>query len=177
METRSQILGAARELIAERGYNGFSYRDIAERVGIRNASIHHHFPAKSDLAVALVREAREQIEAHARELAAAGVGPLEQIEGYTGYWKRCLTENSAAFCIAGMLATELPTLPTVLADEVNAHFVTLVNWFARALDAMGKPRDEAKQLVATVYGAMVSARAMRDPNLFGDVVDRALARI
>ncbi|HJT14927.1 MAG TPA: helix-turn-helix domain-containing protein, partial [Dongiaceae bacterium] len=53
-ETRARILDVAQGLIQQRGYNGFSYRDIADEVGIRAPTIHYYFPAKADLAAALV---------------------------------------------------------------------------------------------------------------------------
>lgn len=186
MQTQDQIIDAGRELIASAGYNGFSYSDVSRRVGVRNASVHHYFPAKSDLALAVVRESRTQMEAHAQKLAQAGVSPLEQIRGYLTFWKKCIADGSASFCVAGMLASELPTLPKVLADEVQAHFAMLIGWFEELLtvgrtagDVVfdGEPRAQAEQLVATVYGAMLSARAMSNPSMFGIIVDQAFARL
>jgi TetR/AcrR family transcriptional repressor of nem operon len=43
--TAAQIVASARSLLATRGYNGFSYADVAEAVGISKPSIHHHFPS------------------------------------------------------------------------------------------------------------------------------------
>ena len=50
--TTGRIIEAGRQLMMMRGYNGFSFADVAEAVSIRKASVHHHFPAKADLAVA-----------------------------------------------------------------------------------------------------------------------------
>ncbi|TGV30073.1 TetR/AcrR family transcriptional regulator, partial [Mesorhizobium sp. M8A.F.Ca.ET.142.01.1.1] len=58
--TADDILAAARRFIVAGGYNGFSYADIAEVVGIRKASIHHHFPSKVDLVQTLVRRYLEE---------------------------------------------------------------------------------------------------------------------
>ena len=60
--TADDILAAARRFIVAGGYNGFSYADIAEVVGIRKASIHHHFPSKVDLVQTLVRRYLEETE-------------------------------------------------------------------------------------------------------------------
>ena len=48
-----EILEVGQELIQTVGYDGFSYRDIADRVGIKSASVHYYFPAKTDLACLL----------------------------------------------------------------------------------------------------------------------------
>ena len=53
-DTRAALLDAAERLIRERGYAGVSYADLAGLVGVRKASIHHHFPGKADLALALL---------------------------------------------------------------------------------------------------------------------------
>ena len=79
--TAIQIRESAHDLIAERGYFGFSYADIAEVVGIRKASIHHHFPTKVDLVVATLREYRAKL------VEAAGVphlAPRRTVAGWTG---------------------------------------------------------------------------------------------
>ena len=44
--TRESILSAAMVLIAERGYNGFSLRDLGRRVGISHPAVVYHFPSK-----------------------------------------------------------------------------------------------------------------------------------
>lgn len=186
MEMPDQIMEAGRDLIAKSGFNGFSYADVAERVGVRKASIHHHFPSKSDLAVAVIRESRVRLEEHALRFAKAGTAPLEQIQGYVWYWKRCISDGTAPFCVAGMLASELTTLPRVLADEVQSHFEMLIGWFTELfrkgsergdLHLDGNVRNEAEQFIATVYGAMLAARAMGNPSMFGLIVDAALAKL
>jgi len=68
--TRESLLAAAVELLRSFGYASFSYRDLAEAVGIRTASIHYHFPSKSDLGVALVEELRLATRERERALVA-----------------------------------------------------------------------------------------------------------
>src|SRR5579862_1588267 len=53
--TRDRILDIAQRLIQSRGYNAFSFDDLAEELDIRTASIHYHFPTKADLGIALLR--------------------------------------------------------------------------------------------------------------------------
>jgi AcrR family transcriptional regulator len=53
---RAEILDAAAELFTTHGYGSTSTRAIAEAVGIRQASLYHHFAAKDDILDALLGE-------------------------------------------------------------------------------------------------------------------------
>ncbi|HCN1086308.1 TPA: TetR/AcrR family transcriptional regulator, partial [Escherichia coli] len=52
MSTYENILRITDTLIQQRGFLGFSYADLEKEIGIRKASIHHHFPRKTDLGIA-----------------------------------------------------------------------------------------------------------------------------
>ena len=186
MTTQQKLIDSARRLIQTRGYNGFSYADIAEEVQVRKASIHHHFPAKSDLARAVVEQSRALIVEQTAALAAGDFDPEAQLRMYTGYWEKCIADASAPFCVAGMLATELPTLPEDLGNAVRAHFVDLSNWLEIVLtrgaqtgryQLQGSARQEAESFMAMVYGAMLMARAYDDPKVFADIVAHGLKRL
>jgi TetR/AcrR family transcriptional repressor of nem operon len=186
MTTQQKLIDSARRLIQVRGYNGFSYADVAEEVQVRKASIHHHFPAKSDLARAVVEQSRALIVEQIAALAASNFDPEAQLRMYTGYWEKCITDASAPFCVAGMLASELPTLPDDLANAVRSHFGELSNWLEIVLtrgaqmgrfELKGSARQEAESFMAMVYGAMLTARAYGDPRVFADIVANGLKRL
>ena len=61
-DTKSALLAEAEVLIRTQGYAAFSYADLSERVGIRKASIHHHFPTKELLGAALIDAYLERFE-------------------------------------------------------------------------------------------------------------------
>jgi TetR/AcrR family transcriptional regulator, transcriptional repressor for nem operon len=184
--TAEQIVDEARHLIMRRGYNGFSYADIAEAIGIRKPSIHHHFPAKSDLAIAVVEESRAIIESQVRGLAEAEPEALQQLRAYASYWERCIADDSAPFCVAAMLAAELPSLPDALALSVRGHFAALTDWLSQLLvlgvrqgsvSLVGSPTEEADAFMSAIYGAMLSARAFGDPQRFTDITETLLSRV
>lgn len=183
--TADQIMDCARGLVVSGGYNGFSYADIAEVVGIRKASIHHHFPSKVDLMVELVRRYRADLQAGLAAMEA-GASPLEALQRYTGTWERCIADGSMPFCVGAMLASELPALPTELAAEVRAHFRVLSDWLTSVIGrgvAAGEllapegARARAETFMATVHGAMLSARAYGTPETFGMIVTPVLERM
>lgn len=185
-KTYDDILACARSLIVAGGYNGFSYADIASVVGIRKASIHHHFPSKVDLVRTLVARYREEARDGMRELEDRLPHPVEQLRAYTGYWEACIEDASAPICICALLAGEMPVLPDPVIAEVRAHFRTLSAWLASVLERgeqsshirlAGSPRNEAELFMATVHGAMLSARAYGEPNTFGAVMTPLLERL
>jgi TetR/AcrR family transcriptional repressor of nem operon len=184
--TADDILACARSLIVAGGYNGFSYADISQVVGIRKPSIHHHFPSKADLVKTLVIRYREAAEEGIANLERAVPGPLDQLRAYIGYWKTCIGDASAPFCVCALLANELPVLPEEIALEIRAYFRFLSAWLTSVLErgaALGvvaltdTPRVEAEAFMATVHGAMLSARAYGDTAIFGTIMDPQLARL
>jgi TetR/AcrR family transcriptional regulator, transcriptional repressor for nem operon len=184
--TADDILHCARALIVAGGYNGFSYADISKVVGIRNASIHHHFPSKSDLVRTLVAQYRQEAEAGIAELERSVTNPSEQLRAYTGYWEACITDATAPFCVCALLAGQIPVLPEEIALEVRAHFRALSAWLTSVLERgakqgslhlTGTARGEAEAFMATVHGAMLSARAYGDPKTFGVVIRPLLERL
>ena len=183
--TSEEILSCARALIVAGGYNGFSYADIAEVVGIRKASIHHHFPNKVDLVRALVVQHRKATEEGMGKLQRAIADPLEQLRAYMKYWENCIADLSAPFCVCALLAGELPILPEEVAIEVRSYFRFLSGWMASVLEqgmqqktisVATSPQIEAEVLMATVHGAMLSARAYGDAAVFGTITRAQLAR-
>lgn len=183
---REEILRCAQSLILSGGYNGFSYADIAKVVGIRNASIHHHFPTKVSLVRELLVQYRERVKAGFGELDRRVMDPLERLRRYAGYWEACLADGSLPICVCALLATELPVLPEEIASEVRGHFQDLSGWLSAVLDQgveqkrirLERPAEvEAQLFMALVHGALLSTRAYGDPKLFGVVVGSCLEKL
>jgi TetR/AcrR family transcriptional regulator, transcriptional repressor for nem operon len=186
MNTQEKLIESARYLIQTRGYNGFSYADVAEEVQLRKASIHHYFPAKSDLARAVVEQSRGVIDAQARMLADGDFDPQQLLLFYTSYWEKCIADATAPFCVAGMLAAEMPTLPDDLAQAVRAHFQSLSHWLETVLSKGAQlgvfqlrysVQREAEAFMSTVYGAMLIARAYGNARTFPEIVDLAFKQL
>lgn len=184
--TADEILHCARALIIQGGYNGFSYADISKVVGIRKASIHHHFPNKADLVKTLVTRYRKEAETGLTALERHVPEPVGQLRSYTGYWEKCIADATSPICVCALLASQIPVLPEEIAHEVRAHFRALSTWLASVLERgaeqgairlVGTPGDEAEALLATVHGAMLSARAYGDGHAFGVIIRQLLDRL
>ena len=184
--TADRIIAAARQLIMRRGYNGFSYADISDAINIRKASIHHHFPAKTDLVIAVLNAWREAFAADVASLEASGADAIAQLRAYIGHWERCIADDTAPFCVAGMLGAELPSLPEEVVQGVKTFFNDLTSWLERVLESGVKGdlikldtsvHAEAATLVSLVYGAMLAARAYANVELFKQVTEGAVERL
>ncbi|WP_175196846.1 TetR/AcrR family transcriptional regulator [Paraburkholderia caffeinitolerans] len=184
--TANRIIAAARQFIMRRGYSGFSYADVSEAIDIRKASIHHHFPVKTDLVIAVLDEWREALDADIASLQESGADAIAQLRAYIGHWERCIADDTAPFCVAGMLGAELPALPEEVAQAVKAFFDHLTSWLEQVLESGVKSgllklessvQTEAATLVSLVYGAMLAARARGNVELFGNVTEGAVQRL
>lgn len=185
-QTAERILASARELVIAGGYNGFSYADIAQVVGIRKPSIHHHFPAKADLVRVLVAGYRDQLAAGLAHFESLSPDASVQLRSYIAAWEACITDGSMPFCLGAQLAAELPALPPEVAVEVKAHFRLLAGWLTEVVArgeqqgrfrVTGTAEAEAETIMATVHGAMLSARAYGTPATFGLIVRPLLDRL
>ncbi|WP_076865573.1 TetR/AcrR family transcriptional regulator [Bradyrhizobium mercantei] len=186
ISTSEKILDVAQSLIVAGGYNGFSYADISDAIGIRKASIHHHFPTKAELVAALVDRYRQQTELGLKALREQSASPADQLQAYVNFWQACIQDATLPFCVCAMLAGETPMLPEEVASRVRAHFHHLAGWLTSVLRAGAeqqlirldkRPDDEAQMLMASVHGAMLSARAFGDPGMFAAIVKPQIARL
>ena len=160
------------------GVGGVSFRDIATRIGIKSASVHHHFPSKDDLILALVRTQRAETEAALAALRE--IDPFRhRLEAFAGLFRQHLV-NGNRFCLCGMMGAEVADLPDAARMELVAFFDMCGVWLEReiaahaeggALGAGASPETLARLFVATLEGAMLIARVRRDLAHFDTVVD------
>ncbi|AZO80956.1 MULTISPECIES: TetR/AcrR family transcriptional regulator [unclassified Bosea (in: a-proteobacteria)] len=180
------ILLCARSLIVAGGYHGFSYADISKVIGIRNASIHYHFPSKTDLVRTLVARYREEAETGLAALERNIPDAAGQLRAYAGFWEACIADSTAPFCVCALLASQMPALPDEVVIEVRAHFRMLSAWLSSVMTrgaGKGSLRlaatadAEAEMFMAAIHGAMLSARAHGDAKVFGAVIHPLLQRL
>lgn len=176
-KTADELLDTAQHLVQERGFNAFSYKDLAEQVGIRAASIHYHFPAKTDLGVAMMARCSQQLRRALAELDASEKSPRTKLMDFIGFYRK--TEEVGAICVFGSMATDLKTLPKSVRDEVSSYIQISEAWIVEAIEAgvrsghfepAGTPQGAAACLLAGLQGALILARAMdRAPEILDNV--------
>lgn len=184
-DTAQRVLDRAQALMLERGYNAFSYADIAEVVKVSKATIHFHFPTKAVLAEQVVRGYREAAVAALRQLSGQVADAPARLAAYAGYWEGCISSGEP-LCLCALLGGEILTLPEPVKGEVQAFFRDVEAWLAGTVDEGVRQGSlhagrgaalEAKALLAAVYGAMLVARVSGDARAFAAVVGEAIGRL
>lgn len=165
-DTKREILDTAESMLQERGFNGFSYHHIAERLGVKNAAVHYHFRSKNDLGVAVIERYRRRFERWAERLESEGAEPWTKLEAFFGIYLDLL-KNGNRICPSGTLQAEFHTIPETLQESVRALVVDMQAWLTRLLTQgreqavfrfPGEPEDQALVLIATLQGALQIAR-------------------
>src|SRR5215469_14434070 len=107
-ETAERLMDLAEAHIRDAGYRGFSFRDLAAEIGIKSASVHHHFPTKAKMAAAVARRYGD------RFLAAVAPRPHETgedaISAYRSAFRKAF-ERDGRMCLCGVLGAEAGVLP------------------------------------------------------------------
>ncbi|MGY6235948.1 TetR/AcrR family transcriptional regulator [Burkholderia ambifaria] len=169
METKStvreQILDHAITLMMLRGYNGFSYRDLSDLVGVKTSSIHYYFPSKDDLVLEAVAAYSDEVLAAMRAIDSALPADVK-LSLYTKLFGRTLGDGNQ-ICLCGMLAADIESLPESVRQAVQAFFKANEKWLAelltqgakeRTLQFSGKPETAARTLYAAFQGSVLASR-------------------
>jgi len=171
--SKDAVLDVAERLAQTSGYNGFSYADIASRLGITKASLHYHFASKAELGAALIRRYRSAFAAALATIDARLAAPQHRLRAYAGLYEAVLRDER--MCLCGMLAAEYATLPSRMQAELGQFFGENERWLSRVLLAgraagalrfRESPQVRARVLIAGLEGAMLLARAHGSPRRF-----------
>ena len=173
VDTPTQILDVAERLVQERGFNGFSYADVARELGVTKAALHYHFPGKAELGEAL-------IERYARRFGEAlvavddrDIDAADKLRAYAQLYAEVFSDDR--MCLCGMLAADYATLPEPMRDRVVRFFDENEVWLSHVLEEgrssgslhfQGSPRGVARTIVGGLEGAMLVARPYGDIKRF-----------
>jgi TetR/AcrR family transcriptional repressor of nem operon len=165
-DTREQILDRAAHLLMSRGFNGFSYRDISSHLGVKNAAVHYHFPAKTDLALALIDDYRQTLRKGTSEFMAYGGSALQQMEGFMAFTStQC--KRDRCICPFGAFSIDYSQLPEEIHMAMAEFLNETIQWLTRVLEVgrnqkefnfKGDARPRALSILAGLQGSRQMAR-------------------
>ncbi len=167
MSTRTELLTCAENVARRRGFDGFSYADLANEVGIRKASIHYHFPAKADLAVALIKRYSSTFSDALAVIDETSDIASDRLAAYVQIYRRALG-GGAKLCLCVAFSISRDSLSDDALDELDSFHSISINWLQQTFEQatndnsvsnLGDPEDEATALLALVEGAQLVARS------------------
>jgi TetR/AcrR family transcriptional regulator, transcriptional repressor for nem operon len=180
--TASQILDAAERLVQERGFNGFSYADVARELGVTKAALHYHFASKAELGDALVDRYAERFLDALSRVDAEGSDAGEKLRAYAQLYADVFRDDR--MCLCGMLAADYATLPDPMRERVVKFFDDNEVWLARVLEDGreagtirfdGSARPVARTLIGGLEGAMLVSRPYHDVERFRSAAELLIA--
>lgn len=172
-DTRTDILDLAERLFHDRGFNGFSYADIAGELGIKSAAVHYHFPSKTDLGVALIERIRAFIQYNLHRLETEDRDPAAAIEAYCQYYRQHLCQERHSICAVGLLAAELTTMSEEMRAQARGLAADVHTLITRVLEQglargvmrfTGQPAERAVAVMSALGGAAQYARLADNPD-------------
>jgi TetR/AcrR family transcriptional repressor of nem operon len=183
MDRRGTLISEAIGIVRKAGYAGFSYADLSEAVGIRKASIHHHFPGKGDLGLAMVETYRQTFVHQLAEIEQSSQTCGERLRHYADLYRTAWVDDGG--CLCGVLAAEFAGLPRPVQKAVRGFFNDNIAWLETVLrdgetrdnDGEASTRQIAQMFLATLQGALLSARVQDDIGIFDAAAHAAIAMI
>ncbi len=166
-DMRTRILDAAERRARSGGYNAFSFRDIAQDVSIKSASVHYYFPGKADLARELVERYATRIEAQLGD--PVGLDPAEAIRRVTDVFRAALVKDDR-MCLCGLFGAERDTLPPDVSAATAAFFRMIIAFLETSFGKDGSA-ELPSALLARLEGALILARSLNTPSLFDQICD------
>jgi TetR/AcrR family transcriptional repressor of nem operon len=174
INAREAILLAARNIAQSQGYNGLNFRDLANEVGIKPASIYYHFPSKADLGVAVARRYWEDGAAALETISEQTPSPIEALQRFPEIFRRSL-EAGNRLCLGSFVGAETDNLPPAMTQEIQAFAQVNIAWLSRLLVAaqVCEPAESdarACAIFSAVAGAQLIARSRSDISLFDTLI-------
>lgn len=169
--TREQLVELSADLLCRRGFSGFSYQDLANALGIRKASVHHHFPQKADLGLALCDWTERWLLDGFEHFDRHGTSAPDKLQRYL----RAAAKHTFADdkqCPVSALHSDLPVLPEAMTTRLTELSDVELNWvagvFATGLERgelvhhprQSQPRDMARLFIFACKGALFYARLL-----------------
>jgi TetR/AcrR family transcriptional repressor of nem operon len=183
-DTASAILDVAERLVQTRGFNAFSYADVAIELGITKPALHYHFSGKAELGQALLDRYTARFMKALEAIDADPAGAPHKLERYVDLYGQVLAQDR--MCLCGMLASDFRTLPDPMRKAVTSFFDQNETWLAGVLDegraggtlrVEGESRESAQMIIGALEGGMLVARTYRDRRRFDGIARRLLTEI
>ena len=180
--TSQQILDIAQRLVQTRGYNAFSYADIASTLSVSKASLHYHFASKAKLGERLIERYEDEFARLLDGIDLGGGNAALKLQRYALIYAHVLADQR--MCLCGMLAAEFETLPKPMQAALDSYFALNERWLVAVLEEgrssgtlhfKGAASEAAQYIIGSLEGAMMMAKSHGGMARFDAATRRLLA--
>jgi TetR/AcrR family transcriptional repressor of nem operon len=170
MSKKEAILNAAENKARLGGYNNFSFRELANEVGIKSASVHYHFPTKADLGAELAKRYTENFLQALGEPALLIVQGKDPIERYIELFRHALIADKK-MCLCGLFGAESDALPQKVKRYTTLFFEKNIDWLQCAIEKLEggttvKARNKAIFILSLLEGSMMMSKVLNTNEIF-----------
>lgn len=170
--TRNQALKRGHYYLQTVGFNGFSFQDLANDLGIRKASLHYYFSSKEDLGLALIEEYEKYFNNFTKKTASSSA--IRQLESWLKFCHG-MSKDHHKLCPIGVLTCELNTLSPKMQKQLAAFQSNQKRWAVQTLKQGIKEKKFRRNLntswaadifLESIQGGLQIARLQKKPALF-----------
>lgn len=183
-DTRTKILDVAEDLIQSVGVNAMSYKHISDVVGIRKASIHHHFPKKEDLIHELLKRCQVSYGESYSSIVEGRGSASDKLRKLAGVFQHGLSNKK--LCLIGSISTDRNTLQEsscqILERNIKSTVAIFSNVFKQGrrdgtLTFSGTEEEAAYAYLSFLVGAQIVARTHGGEELFHKAAEAVIETI
>ncbi len=167
LDTREKIVYLGEALFQQFGYNGFSYKHISEKLGIKNAAIHYHFPSKEDLGIAIITHSRNRLERWKEKMDTLDISPTEKLEQYIEGMYGWQIEKGNRICLVAATGTDFFSIPEKMQQQAQSLGYFIRKIYTEILEEglekgefqfIGETKYQALNILLTLQGSLMIAR-------------------
>ncbi len=172
---RNALLEQLGVVVRERGYEGATLVQLAAATGLGKASLYHHFPGgKAEMAAVLLRKSVAELQQRAfAHLNKTKRSPVERLDAFINGFSDYVAQGES-HCLVAVIAQG--SAADVHGDLINNQFADWRNSLITVYEELGekhkRARRSADQLLDELYGALLTAKLLGDPNHFTRCVKR-----
>ncbi len=166
--TQRAILDLAESMLQDKGFNGFSYAHIAAELGVKNAAIHYHFPAKEELGCAVIQRYRDRFQLWINNARVKDLPPKQKLDWFFSIYTT-MRADKGKVCLAGSLETDFNAIPDSMREQTQALTREMLSWLqatlnegreARVFQFNGEAVGKAALILSSLQGGLQIARAL-----------------
>jgi TetR/AcrR family transcriptional regulator, transcriptional repressor for nem operon len=167
--TKETIIKMGDELIRKKGFNAFSYHNIAQPLGIKNAAVHYYFPTKTDLLASVIQYHIQKFFEFKKNVE--NLNELQKVEKFLEIYVDAREQSGV--CFVGAMATDWGTVDDAVQPYMQQMANDIINWLTNTLQIgfdIGTlhfaeiPRTKALLIITNMMAATQLARITGQEN-------------